>query len=786
MYKQIVSVIIVLIMLINANGIVKNPDISQSSNLKASKEINRKAYLKRIKNQKYLALPHIKDDKLRNLILNFLIENMDKFSEKEIINIKNLIESIIDKNKSEQYKMWELYENLNYRTLESIISFIYGKQNLEIDDIYANSNSITKKISRKKIKLEENLEHLIGAQANKELQCIIEALINGKDAVLKQKGKGVIVGRFGMGFLQILQLLKQEGDKIVLRTKVEGLNYRTELIFKLAKGEIYIKDTREQVNLEDKKKHYTKICIETKQISKKYDEIRDILNNLRYEKELEITLEEEQNNGAKKKIINDLKGYKNIKGNPAEYLIKEKDLVKIRLANEKVYIEDKGCGLKDWRKLIIPGYSDKKIGEGGEYIIYKNKSKESDDINSKIILKAGSYEETLNIKSMNLPEELIIYLPQELETTEARNEIQYNKAVIEGLYRLTTKILKSKNKHKLKLINGILKVLNYIQSIDKTDKLKDEIYRVEGIIEEWIKNYRKAIILPDKELFKNIEIKSNKAIEYVDERVIEAIDIGTIPGIEKIKEFDSAEYTAYTVSFKQELKLKEKGIQKIGKILLVDKELYDKCKRANRLEYLNLRLNFYIDYGPVPEEYGIFKALEDLEAEKKQRNDMLEQSSDQEKNKAIQIANIPSELKISDKYEDIIKILLNLGNKEKDIIHRLKYIKELKALDVIFNHERHDFDEIKYFTVTAKGDLYFIGEIDDKYAIYKKREDGGNVEKITGNFNEINDFKVTAQGDVYFIGKIDDKYAIYKKREDEKKAKKLSADFDWIYSFTLT
>jgi hypothetical protein len=648
------------------------------------------------------------------------------------------------------------------------------------------------------IKEGARLDTIIEAQSGTEYNEVIELISNGIDASTYKK-----IGRFGMGFQQVLDKLK--GKEIIVRTKRKENNYVREVRFRnMGKGVENIEVSDSRYYVEDKYKGESGTRVEVKQnLSKEEQEaIRDhIKQKMKFNTVLPIYIDMD----GRIELVNDPEEMKLLGGKEIEYLEKTKQVI-ISIDDKGYRVEDQGIGMSDeilYKHLLNPKHSTKEKGQNGENIRYVI-DKESNNKCKVCLVLNGIVVEEHEITGLNLPEEMIIDLPVNTNLPSSRNEIEVNEIITRGIDRLILEIEKKGNGEAIKILNALIGEIRILEKRanvtrimrDEIEKMKRHIKRaVKGKIEE----QKEIVYLPNIRECGYIEIK-HKKISYIDAEIYPIEMITRLEEVNKIEEFRSNKYKAYSV-----LMIEEEDtpvIIELGNIILVNKRVYE-LHKDKAPEAIDALINFYIGYGdPDPIKGELYNEKQQAKLHNENINNNIQLKTPEQKKNEILKKEIEQYLKTKgiDYDTEYINLIMSYGKSIEEIKRyldrcsdinmwnetlveriipnndRLKYIVENKDVPYIVgmanlghpkfyilkNNKQMTnewYDNVRDFAVAGK-DVYCIAKQGQKYCILKNGQ-----QQVTKEWNgEINDF-IVVDKDVYCIAKQGQKYCILKNVE---------------------
>jgi hypothetical protein len=541
---------------------------------------------------------------------------------------------------------------------------------------------------------DEEVENLINRQTSQTWGQLSELISNGIDASIES----LEIGRFGIGFKQVLHELKN-GARILVLTRTKGAPYGRIIEFAYHDSKVYIRD----VMCADIEVCGTQIIVKRQLSNKEQAEIEDYVKR-KYNRCLYAQVK------FNSKIINDFSKIKDIATDSIECM--EEKEVNVVVHCEGYEVRDYGTGMTDeviYNHFLMPRQSTKKSVQGGEGLYYKLRDKENQCL-IKFVVSGVTIEEHV-ADELDLPAEVIIYLPYMTQLSSARSEVVVNECLLRGLENIVISILEQEcqKDFRLILINSIVTALKIFsqstrcggQEREYIEVIKSKIrYGLLAILEPH------RIYLPRIHGCKYFKLNTND-VSFLDPTIYPEKMIEKIPGIERIQSIESDRYKAYSMTFNSELS--PPVYLDFGGILVFDRNIYEFYKDTP--EVLNLMLNYWIGYGGKPRLKGIFvkeklarelvsdhvtmaEVEEDLLQEREETSQALNfsENTHEKKEKGKKLSLIPVETKkktknIDEKVAQLVKEVVKKCNliEEKTFKKSISLLEGRKDIILYFN-----------------------------------------------------------------------------------------------------
>ena len=452
---------------------------------------------------------------------------------------------------------------------------------------------------------EKDITHIVNSQSGDKWGQIGELFSNGIDASNLES----CIGRFGIGFKQVLQELKNN-TRVLVITKTQKESYGRLIEFaSITQGntdKIYVRDGKSTAIQEVG----TRIIVQrrlTKEeqigeegirgyVFKKYSCCR--FAKIRFNDEL----------------VNTFKDMKGILGDSIDCI--NQKAVDIFVNDYGYEIKDAGSGMSDeiiYKHFLPTRASTKKADPGGEDLFYLDRPKAKNQKSLIRFLLSGVIVEEYHVNDPNLPSEVMISFPHQTILSSSRSGVNIDHVLIAGLEKIIKNIFEQQSSadSKITLMNYLVSILKILNEGSRGRDGGDSIQALKGKIRTGLMGILdpKKIYLPRIKECDFFAIDSAEELRLDPEIYPEKI-IEQIPGIQRIRTFDSERgYKAYSLPFKNDTQDRKVPVYvDFGsmKILVMNREIHDLYKE-NAPEFLNLMINYYIGYGAHLPEKGTFR-----------------------------------------------------------------------------------------------------------------------------------------------------------------------------------
>ncbi len=447
----------------------------------------------------------------------------------------------------------------------------------------------------------KRLETYVQNQAESKNRALVELVSNAVDASIERSEK---IGRFGVGFYQVLSWLKDEGDVVTVETKKqEGQPIATS--FRKA-------DEGYQLHLE-RPEGYTSpkgTIVDVRKEHFSQDDQERLEGYLRKYMELNS----EAIIAVNGRPINRTGKFRYLNGEKLDMM--DKPVVDVEIDDRGFRVVDKGIGMDErttLESLLIPKKSDKSHEEIIDQATAQQETKifyRTEPEGSRRLTKSrarvqvnGVLIEDFEFEGVNLPEEMVIELPAESWLPESRNQIEVNRPVIEGMKSLIDKVTRQADvSDRYQLVNGLAAITRELQSRNTTsDNLLKHFYEK---VEANLLQGQAVAPVPNTADFLRVRTQPKEGFEavYLDDAVFK-FKPSTL-GLDKCSAFDSTKYQVVLADLDSTERTDDLYFTQ-GNTIVLDKGIYEKFK--DQPAFLNALVNFHILYGDRPPAKGRFR-----------------------------------------------------------------------------------------------------------------------------------------------------------------------------------
>lgn len=390
-----------------------------------------------------LEIQNLRSEELRSVIKDFYRENAEVIKETLDTDGKSIDEDLhkIANTKLDHDKVAEIRKKLDlpkYVSLAETVAFIktvidtndenakekyleYCALGISLDDM---RNVLAYENDVKPARLDTDIHH----QSPNRTRSVVEIASNAIDANAERENT---IGRFGVGFYQILSHIKSEDDTVSVQTGTKEDGFY-EISFKLINNEI-------KFNLkaiENQDSNGTTVTLKSKDFPAEEAE-KMIHKHLTYNASADVFC-----NG---KLVNNLS-----KLNVEE---SKRPTIEIVISGDGYLVKDNGKGMNPQiilEKLLVPKISGKRPFDE---ILRENKldtgwlfenREENDTEPGKVVINVGGVTiEEFETSQFNTVKTLVIDLPPSTFLSEERNKIAVDNTTIASIKKITTEICTS-------------------------------------------------------------------------------------------------------------------------------------------------------------------------------------------------------------------------------------------------------------------------------------------------------------------------------------------------------
>ncbi len=521
---------------------------------------------------------------LKDLINQFYAENEDVLKEKLEEKGKTIEEDIstLAKSKLDLKDFREIRKELNlpkWISLNEAVAFI--KTIIDIDDRSAQeryaeyaANGISLDDMRRVLAFENDvkparLDTDIYHQSPQRSRSVVEIASNAVDAVNAQ---GTSIGRFGVGFYQILSHLKDSEDRVKVTTGNSDNGF-FDIEFRLHNDSVEI-HIEEAENTKGEKQPNSGTIVEliTKNFPKEEAE-NLIKKHLAYNSTANIFSNE--------KLVNDT-----LKFGVDDKLLPE---VKITIEEGGYRVEDNGIGMSPQvilEKLLVPKFSGKKPVQEMLDMDQINPTflieKKSDLTTSgKTVINVGGVTiEEFELSGVNTLQTLVLDLPAFTVLGEERNKVAVDQVTIAAVKKLCDRVVESGD---FEIINSFAPAVAALQKRSLNhDRENNLLSYLQQKAEQLLPN--DLSYLPNTEGFERLEIPNTALVNPN----VRQTNWGKIEGIDFVPNQIGDGLNLYVSKIKPDV---GSPVVQYGRRLILDESIYEKYKNDPTL--LNLFLKYY-------------------------------------------------------------------------------------------------------------------------------------------------------------------------------------------------
>ncbi len=453
--------------------------------------------------------------------------------------------------------------------------FDYCAEGISLDDmrrVLAFENDV------KPARLDTDIYH----QSPQRSRSAVEIVSNAIDALKKE---GNTIGRFGVGFYQILSHLENENDYVKVDTGDSQNGFYT-IQFSLKNKEIQI-----QLDKNDSQTTSgTTVELYSEEFPKEEAEAL-VKKHFAYNNVAEVFC-----NG---KQVNDLK----------DFNLPEKDLpqVGIDITKNGYRVADQGVGMSPQvilEKLIVPKFSGKqsvkeildKENINASYFVERRKIDE-DNVPGKTVLNVGGVMiEEIEVTGLNTAKTVVVDLPPFTMLGEERNEVAVDEITITAIKQILDSVIESND---IEVLNSLAPIIEKLQSRSlQHEEANNLMSFMQNLASEKLpknKNY-----LPNAVGFDRVEAED---VILVDPNITQT-HWNKVPGF-SVPPLVGSGKVVYTGPLNPEI---EQPIIKHGNRVLLDSNVYEAYKNDPTL------LNLYFETHSLATGENIRKIKEYKEA----------------------------------------------------------------------------------------------------------------------------------------------------------------------------
>lgn len=325
----------------------------------------------------------------------------------------------------------------------------YCASGISLDDM---RNTLAFENDVKPARLDTDIYH----QSPSRTRSVVEIVSNAIDAMSPEENT---IGRFGVGFYQVLSHLKSEDDVVTVKTGTEKDGFY-KIEFKLFKGEIKI--NLQEIN--DLDYSGTTVELQTKDFPRQEAE-QMVSKHLAFNTVARVFC-----NG---KEVNNLASF--------GVDILDEAVVDVQISENGYSVKDTGKGMSPQvilEKLLVPKLSGKKSVDQIEKkdisagYIHEARSEGDTSPGKAVINVGGVVIEEIEVTGLNTVKTLVINLPPYAFLSEERNRVAVDKVTIEALKKLIDEMVDGKD---IALLNSLVHITNSFQKRSQIHSRTDDL-----------------------------------------------------------------------------------------------------------------------------------------------------------------------------------------------------------------------------------------------------------------------------------------------------------------------
>jgi len=406
-------------------------------------------------------------------------------------------------------------------------------------------------------------------------RAVVEVASNALDASVKHKSP---IGRFGIGFYQILNHLQDPNDKVVVRTKSAELAKGTKIEFRNRNGDIVVNIADDDSIAE----HGTSVELRSKEFQA--DKAEDILRQyFTYTQDAKL-------------VIN---GKQLDRWNPDGGAVVPDEIpsIDVSVSDGKCVITDAGIGMPPrviFEKLLVPKLSDKPPiyelrdkGEDAPKIYYGKGDSEKEQAGKIVIQVGGIVIETETYRGVNITDTLVIDLPPSTTLGEQRDEVEVSKNTAEAVRKAIDQAVLLPRPDCFEVINSLGVACRKLQN-------RSRLYGVEENVFVYLQNrvretFPGISFLPNKKEFLDLELNPDE-VAFLDPSICQS-PLRSIQGLREVHTWSSQAGTPlFEAKFKEDSTL---GIIAADSLTIVD----ERSHVAENPEVASAAIQLAVGYG---------------------------------------------------------------------------------------------------------------------------------------------------------------------------------------------
>lgn len=401
-------------------------------------------------------------------------------------------------------------------------------------------------------RLDTDIKH----QSSLFYRAVVEVASNALDASIKHRSP---IGRFGVGFYQILNHLKDEKDRVIVRTKSANDQVGIRIEFRSKNGNIDFK-VKEDSSIAD---HGTVVELDSKEfVAEKAEDI--IKEYFSHTQDAELMINGEQ-----------MQRWHPNGGAPTP---EDLPVIDVKVEDGKCIITDAGIGMNPrviFEKLLVPKLSEKppvyELKEKGKVApkIYYERGQQEEEHKSEIIIQVGGIViEKTDAKGTSIVNTLVIDLPPSTILGEQRDQIEVNEDTVDAFKNAVDQAMVLPRPDCFEVINSLGAACRKFQNRSKLYEKDDNMFvYLQDRVRE---NFPDVNFLPNKREFLELDLDSDK-VAFLDTEIYQS-PVNLVHGLKSVPQWSSQENTPlFEAKFKKGSTL---GIVTTENFLIIDENAH--------------------------------------------------------------------------------------------------------------------------------------------------------------------------------------------------------------------
>ncbi len=437
-------------------------------------------------------------------------------------------------------------------------------------------------------------------------RAVVEVASNALDASVKHRSP---IGRFGVGFYQILNHLNDPKDKVIVRTKSADSSIGSRVEFRNRNGEIVLKVSEDSSISE----HGTTVELFSKEFeaSKAEGIIKEYFS---HNQDAELVI-----NGKQLDRWKPDGGAKSADDIPS---------IDIKIEDGKCIVSDNGIGMPPrviFEKLLVPKLSEKppiyELREKGSVAprIYYERGNSDNEQSGEIVIQVGGIViERERCRGVSMAKTLVIDLPPSTVLGEQRNEVEVDRNTIEAMRQAVDQAVQLPRPECFEAVNSLGVACRKLQDRSKLYGPGDNVF---VYLQEKVKEtFPDLSFLPNKKEFLELDLDQDKTV-LLDPSIYQSA-LRSTNGLTEVSTWLSKGGTAlFKAKFKEGSKL---GVIVNDNLIVIDERI-DVNKNP---EIVSKAMELTVGYGKGQVVTGMETGSE-LEKERKNFDSLRELVSEQ-------------------------------------------------------------------------------------------------------------------------------------------------------------